>query len=380
MKLFTDSIYPNVLNTFEYLHANGEISWEEVQTTSYIQSILEQHGCETITFNDCTGVIGKYGSFDKNLPIVAIRADMDALWQEVNGTFQPNHSCGHDAHMSIVLGVLWSLEQLPNIKEQVAIKFIFQPAEETGTGALKMVEKGVVDDVDYLYGIHLRPFQETEDGRATPMIVHGATQSIEMDIQGHDAHGARPHLNKNAINIGMQIVNGINAIRLTPNTPHSVKVTRFQAGGKNTNIIPGRAHLALDLRAQTNELMAELIEEVKQVVEGVKHQTHTHIEFKPTHGIAAAVTNEEAVSIMKEAICETLGEEKVDPRLVSPGGDDFHFYTIKRPNIKATMLGLGCDLQPGLHHPQMEFNHKSMIHGVKILTNAIFQTYNLPLP
>jgi amidohydrolase len=122
---------------------------------------LEKHGCKTETFDDCTGVIGYYGNFNANVPIIGIRADIDALWQAVDGKFQANHSCGHDAHMAIVLGVLWKLEQNRHLKDRLAIKFIFQPAEEVGRGALKMIEKHVADDLDYLYGIHLRPIEET---------------------------------------------------------------------------------------------------------------------------------------------------------------------------------------------------------------------------
>src|SRR5699024_2512743 len=126
------TIEQKVLDTFQHIHENGEISWEEEKTTAYIKDILEANGCETITFDDCTGVVGKYGDFSKGLPVVAIRADIDALWQEIDGVFQPNHSCGHDAHTAMVLGALWKLNEDPTLKDKVAIKFVFQPAEEVG--------------------------------------------------------------------------------------------------------------------------------------------------------------------------------------------------------------------------------------------------------
>ncbi|WP_067725990.1 M20 peptidase aminoacylase family protein [Oceanobacillus damuensis] len=372
-----NTIEQKVNDTFHYLHNHAEISWEEVETTKYIKNQLEKSGCNVTVFEDCTGVIGEFGNFDKGLPVVGIRADMDALWQEVNGKFQANHSCGHDAHMAMVLGVLWKLVQTPEIADQVAVKFIFQPAEENGTGALKMVEKKVIDNVDYLFGIHLRPSQETKMGQATPVIVHGATKMYSADIKGEDAHGARPHLNHNAIEIGAQIVNMISQIHLDPRIPHSVKMTKFQAGGKNTNIIPGNASFSLDLRAQNNKLIDQLEKKVNSIFESIRNLYDVDIEITSVGGIAAAETNEEAISIMSQSIKETIGEENLTPPLVTPGGDDFHFYTIEKPSLKATMLGLGCDLQPGLHHPHMTFNEKALMNGVEILHRAVLNTYNI---
>ncbi|ASV70026.1 MULTISPECIES: M20 peptidase aminoacylase family protein [Cytobacillus] len=369
------SIQEQVLESFHYLHCHPEISWEEANTTNYIGQLLEKNGCKVVKFDDCTGVIGEYGKFDSDLPIVGIRADMDALWQEVDGTFQPNHSCGHDAHMSIVLGVLWKLQKTDSIKDKVAIKFIFQPAEENGTGALKMVEKNVIHNVDYLYGIHLRPVQETAPGRATPVIVHGATKMYDVEILGEDAHGARPHLNHNAIEVAAQILNMISQIHLDPRIPHSVKMTKIQAGGKNTNIIPGNGSFSLDLRAQNNELMDKLEVKVNDIFQSMRHLYDLDINVTHIDGIVAAVTNEEATDIMRKSIIETLGEENLDKPLVTPGGDDFHFYTVKKPTLKASMLGLGCNLSPGLHHPNMTFDKEYLMNGVDILYRAILNTY-----
>lgn len=371
------NVQEKIQNVFDYLHENAEISWEEKETTKYIERILSENNCETITFDDCTGVIGKYGNLEEGIPVVGIRADIDALWQEVNGKFQANHSCGHDAHMSMVLGLLWKMEQNPALKDKVAIKFIFQPAEEVGTGALTMVENNAVEDVDYLFGIHLRPGQETKMGQATPVIVHGATKMFRVEIKGEDAHGARPHLNENAIEICTQIVNMLNKIYLDPKVPHSVKMTQLQAGGKSANIIPGSATFALDLRAQTNEAIDQLTKKVEKIFETVRELYGVQVNVLHTDGIAAAKTNNEAISIMQNAIEKALGKEALDPELVTPGGDDFHFYTIKKPELKATMVGLGCDLQPGLHHPHMSFDHEALINGVEILYQAVLSTYDL---
>lgn len=372
-----NTLTKKVQETFDHLHANAEISWEEVETTKYLQQLLEQHGCTTETFDDCTGVIGRYGNFNKGLPVVGIRADIDALWQEVNGEFQANHSCGHDAHMAMVLGVLWKLEENPELADQIAVKFVFQPAEEKGEGALKLVDKGAMDDVDYFYGVHLRPVQETAVGYASPVIVHGAAKVVTGVINGDDAHGARPHLTNNAIEIGAQIVNMLNQIHLDPLQPHSVKMTAFHAGGKSANIIPGKATFSLDMRAQTNELMAQLTEKVQKIFETIQSQHAIEIETSFGEGIAAAEKDQDAIDIMTEAIVAVLGEDKLKEPLVTTGGDDFHFYKIKKPELKATMLGLGCGLAPGLHHPNMSFNHDSMMDGVNILHEAILKTYGL---
>ncbi|MCM3711557.1 M20 peptidase aminoacylase family protein [Sporosarcina luteola] len=360
-----------VMETFNHLHANPELSWEEVNTTAFIREKLEEAGCTVTVFDDCTGVVGDIGNFSGDVPIIALRADMDALWQEVDGEMKANHSCGHDAHMTMVLGVLQRVKDRKDILNQIGIRFIFQPAEEVGAGALKLVEKGVVDNVDFYYGIHLRPFQETENGKAAPAIVHGATGTIAFEIRGDDAHGARPHLTRNAVEIGTYIVNAIHTIHLDPNIPHSAKVTRFQAGGRSTNIIPGSATLAVDLRAQQNEAMDILVKRVHDVLDSARSLFNATITITEEYGIAAAVVHPEAEAMARSAIAAVLGEENTTDPISTPGGDDFHFYTIKKPHLKATMVGLGCDLKPGLHHPNMTFERDAMFNGIDVLLKIL---------
>ncbi|WP_144509636.1 M20 peptidase aminoacylase family protein [Bacillus sp. FJAT-22090] len=371
MKKELFEIKTTVEDVFQHLHANPEISWKEYSTTKYLKDFLVREGFQVSTFEDSTGLVVTVGS---GKPCVGLRTDMDALWQEVDGEFKANHSCGHDAHMTMALGTLLLLKKL-GIPKQGTLKVLFQPAEEKGTGALSYIEKGLVDDIDYLYGVHLRPIQEVGNGFASPAILHGAAKLISGKIHGIEAHGARPHLGINAIEVGAQIVQAIQGIYLDPMMSYSAKLTRFQAGGESANIIPGNAEFSIDVRAQSNTAMDELIVKVNHAIQSIAALNNIKIDFNIETEIAAAEVDATAVEFMKAAIIDTIGQHQYVPPIVTPGGEDFHFYTLKRPSIKATMLGLGCDLTPGLHHPNMTFNHDSILTGIEILAKTIIGTF-----
>ncbi|MEY9970494.1 amidohydrolase [Lysinibacillus sp. RC46] len=362
-------IKQELLQHFHYLHENAEVSWKEVNTTQYLKEVLSDLGYKVTTFNDCTGL---YADLGQGQPIVAVRADIDALWQEVDGCFKANHSCGHDAHMSMVLGVAKCMQH-ENFKG--TLRLVFQPAEEKGTGALEMIEKGIVEDVEYLYGIHLRPIQEIPFGVASPVIIHGAGQMIDGQVQGVDSHGARPHLTVNAIDVMTTINEQLNQIRIDPQIPHSIKMTYIRAGGDSRNIIPGNGQFGLDLRAQTNEAMQELVQKFKQIIDGVRTTLGASIHYSTITAMPAAVQNEQAIQFARTGITEVIGEENIIPTLITSGGDDFHFYTIKKPHLKATMIGLGCNLAPGLHHPYMSFDTDALEIGTNILTKTVLATF-----
>lgn len=370
MKEKIQKLTPRLTTIFNYLHENPEISWQEFNTTNYIKNLFKDQDCVIKEFGDIPGLVIEIG---QGKPVVSLRADMDALWQEVDGTFQANHSCGHDAHMTIVIGTIFNLLQM-DLPPEGTFRFIFQPAEEKGTGALALVNKGIVDDVDYLYGMHVRPIEEMRTGKFAPAIRHGAACFMEGEIIGEDAHGARPHLTANAIQVGSELFQHINQIQINPMIPFSAKLTSFHAGGKSINIIPGSATFSVDLRAQRNETMNELINQIEEITKMIASYHNIDIQLKTVSNVAAAVINEEAVKRMTNAIINCVGEENLKPIIETTGGDDFHFYTIKRPEIKATMLAIGCDLTPGLHHPDMTFQHEMIPTAVEILSHALLNT------
>lgn len=367
MKAWVQQNRDEILRIFHHLHSNPELSWEEHETTAFIQQQLKALGYTVTTFPDTPGLIAELGS---GQPIIGIRADMDALWQEVDGIYQANHSCGHDAHMTMVLGSLYLLKQL-GFPRKGTIRAIFQPAEEAGTGAKKMVELNAIEDLDYLFGVHVRPLQEVENGKAAPAIHHGAATFLHGEIIGVDAHGARPHQGTNAIEVGVAIVQHIGQIHVDPAVPSSIKMTQFATQNKNPNVIPGYAAFSLDLRAQSNQVMDMMLDKVSHIVETLAALYQVQIRLKTGAQVVAAEINENAVDLMEQAIIATIGKENLVPSVITTGGEDFHFYTRLRPELKATMLGLGCGLTPGLHHPEMTFDRDAIFTGIEILARAV---------
>ncbi|WP_067727891.1 amidohydrolase [Oceanobacillus damuensis] len=352
---------------FEHLHQNPEESWNEVETTAYLVKLLQEEGLHPQTFENMTGL---YVDIGKGTPKVGFRTDIDALWQEVDGTFRANHSCGHDGHMTVALGAILLLKELePTLSG--AIRIIFQPAEEKAQGAKLLVEKGVVDSLQFLFGAHVRPLIELQDGTYAPALHHGAAKLFSGKINGMEAHGARPEQGVNAIEVAAALIDGLKRIWISPAESASIKMTQIQAGGTSTNIIPGSATFSIDARAQTNETMEALTNGFEKVVKAVGTLYGISIDYQVDAHIAAAQVDDTAKDIMKQAIIDVAGNEKCAPEVVTPGGEDFHFYTYSKSQLQTTMLGIGCGVTPGLHHPKMTFNQKRLPTGAKIIAQAL---------
>jgi len=360
--------------TYWNLHALAEISWEERHTTAYLQEALNGIEVSNRTFEGHTGIMAEWSGNEEPATTVAIRSDIDALWQQVGGEWRANHSCGHDAHMTMVF---YALKCLKNIGFQPSGKLIvlFQPAEETGEGALKLLETGILDQVEYMLGIHLRPAKEIPLGKSSSAIYHGAAAVLSGKITGRQAHAARPNEGINVIDSLAAIVHAVNAVKADPTVPSSCKVTRLQVGNTSSNIIPDAGEFSIDLRARTNDAMEELLHKVGHAVLRAGTANGAEVELEPGMRTAAAVPNEVMERIVASAITELLGESGLAAPPVTPGGEDFHFYPHRKPGIKATMIGLGADLEPGLHHPEMRFQLGALQTGAAILAWTIVKLF-----
>ena len=361
-----------VLQWFEHFHKYPEVSWKEFKTTEKIAQILATNEVSYRLFDGIPGLVAEIRSGEE---VIAMRADIDALWQEVNGEMRANHSCGHDANITMALGALLCLKEL-QLKKR--IRFIFQPAEESGGGALETMKQNVLENVNYLFGVHLRPIEELSLGKITPAIHHGAAVFMKGKIRGVDAHGARPHQGRNAIDVLVAIHQFINSIHIDPFEACSVKMTRMQADGGSINIIPGNAEFSMDIRAQKNEVLKQLIEKVEHGIKMISTMYDIEISLEWHDRTPGAVVHPDAAKIAEFSIIEALGVDALAPEIHTPGSDDFHYYTVMNPELKAAMIGVGADLAPGLHHPLMTFNKQALFGGIKVITTTLKNAANIP--
>lgn len=369
-------ISERVIDLYQHLHGIPELGFQELKTSEFLAESLIDAGYTVQTRVAGTGVIGTLDGKQSG-PVLALRADMDALSHSVHGESRVMHSCGHDAHCAMVLTVAEAVAE-QGIKAGT-LKVLFQPAEETFFGATKLIEAGAIDDVDILLGMHLRPIQEAGRGQATPALCHSSVRLMDVSIQGRAAHGARPHLGINPIDAAAAIVNAVNAIRVNPDVSASIKVTTLQAGGAAPNAIAGDAKMTLDLRSRDNATMDEIIERAFKAIGAGAASVGASAEICAQTGVPAAEYDPAIVEIAKQAILATLGERGLLQPLVTPGGEDFHFYVKHKPSIQAAYIGLGCDLSPGLHHPDMSFETAALQDGVNIFCYMVDSLLGLGL-
>ena len=135
MNQVLQELQPRLADIFKHLHEHPEVSWQEHNTTHYIANVLRETQMGPQLFEDMTGL---YVDIGKGTPRVGFRTDIDALWQEVNGVFQANHSCGHDGHMTMAIGTALLLKDMEHLLSG-AVRILFQPAEEKAQGARAFV-------------------------------------------------------------------------------------------------------------------------------------------------------------------------------------------------------------------------------------------------
>ncbi|MDR1702059.1 MAG: amidohydrolase [Sporomusaceae bacterium] len=354
----------NVKEVAQALRQMPEIGLKEFKTAAYLADKLKSFGYAVETNVGGTGVIGVLNGTETG-ETVALRADMDALSHMVNGEETIIHSCGHNANCAMVLTAAEEIARRGITKGRV--KIIFQPAEETLAGALNMIDAGAIDDVDIMLGIHLRHIAEAKYKEATPALCHGASTILEATIEGVPAHGARPHLGVNAIDAACLVIQAINTIHLDPTVPTTAKVTKLQAGGVALNNIPDKAKMGFDLRSQKNTHMEDLIKKVSAAIETAAASIGAKGTIDSMMGVPASEYDQELTLLAREAIVDVLGEKGLLDPITTPGGEDFHYYVKRKPSLRAAYVGLGADLVPGLHHPEMTFNQDALIDGVNIL-------------
>lgn len=370
-----DAHEAELIESYKELHKIPELGMEEYKTSAFLAGELRKAG---FTVRDKIGGTGIVATIKGAEPGVnfGLRADMDALpMEEQTGlpfaSIHPGrmHACGHDAHSAMVLFAARAVAAAGGIKRGT-LSIVFQPSEETLTGARVMMESGELKGIEELVGIHVRPRNEAKVGQARCGIEHAGCWRVEAKIHGKAAHSAWLHKGVNVLEAVAAIVNGLNAIHGDPGISHSVKMTRCFAGGEAVNIIPELAQIAIDARCQTNPLMDELIEKTKRVIDAGCVGIGATYELFNMNGVPAASFDPGLLKETKASIAAVLGEENALDPVSTPGSEDFHCYAVEA-GIKTAFVGVGADLASGVHTPTMKVDLQALPYGARVLTHLV---------
>jgi amidohydrolase len=372
-----DSFIPGELDasaleeTWQRLHAIPEPGFEEVRTSRWIESQLTAAGF-SVRYLGKTGLLASLEGRGPG-PSIALRADMDALsFRREDGTAYCSHACGHDAHCTMVLSAGKYFAVHPPARGTLYL--LFQPGEETMHGAREMLRCGL-PHLDGMLGIHLRPRSELPLGRATPALLHCASIPITARFRGRASHAARPQLGINAVSAAARAVTAVDEIRLDrPGGLWSAKATVIDSQGNLRNVIPEFCSVSFDLRAETNDIGKRLTDAVETAVRAAAHRLGCTAVLETEQGFAPEY-DPQLTELARLAITDVLGV--ADPPLHTPGSEDFHAYSALG-DIPTAYIGLGADLEPGLHSPQMHFDHACMSPGTRILIDAVNRCLQLP--
>jgi hippurate hydrolase len=367
------ALHERVVAWRHHLHAHPEVGFGEAGTAAFVAATLREVGLDEVVEGvGGTGVVGtlRRGSGRRS---IALRADLDALRIQEQGTpawrsRSPGvmHACGHDGHTSMLLGAAAVLAAEGGFDGTV--RFVFQPAEEWGKGALAMLSDGLLERFPFeeIYGLHDMPGLPAGQLSTRAGAVMSAEDNFEVVLQGVGGHASRPQAGRETLVAGCALVLDLQSIvsrRLDPADTAVVSVTEITTDGTR-NVLPGRTWIRGDVRSFRPEVSAEVERHVRAIAQGVA----------TGYGVTAEVSyTREFVPLINDAACaeealaaarDALGAERVmvaDKPITA--SEDFAHFLGRVPGCFA-FLGHGVTA-PALHNPAYDFDDAILLDGVR---------------
>lgn len=328
-----------IIRNRRYLHEHPELSEKEEKTTEYIVKELKDLGLEPRRFENCYGCYVDIKG-DKPGKIVALRADIDALpikeetgleFASQNGCM---HACGHDTHMAMLLG---AVKMLNDVKSEIngTVRAIFQPSEETATGAQAVIKEGVLEGVSAIYGSHIwgnfdAPLVSVESGKRM-----ASCSSFKIEIEGRTAHGSAPNLGVDAIVVAASVIMNLQTYVSRNNDPLNPLVLTIGTieGGSRFNVIPGKVTMEGTVRAFDSDL-DRIPNAMRRIIDGTAETfgAKAKLDFK-WMTIPVINDNEKLNTIAQNAVKKLYGEDGLGHLDTMMGSEDFSFYMGKVPGV-----------------------------------------------
>ncbi|WP_321275838.1 N(2)-acetyl-L-2,4-diaminobutanoate deacetylase DoeB2 [Thiomicrorhabdus indica] len=374
-----------------WFHQHPELTWQEENTAERIRQVLTDWGIE---WRACA-TFGTVGVIAPNIKQeggknIALRADMDALPIEETSEVEfastvegKMHACGHDGHMAALLGTaLWLKQNESQLTNSVTL--LFQPAEEGGHGALKMIEDGALEGVDEVYGWHNWPAMEFGTAVCPDGAVMSGNGAFEIQLEGIGGHASQPETCRDPLLAGAAISLNLQQIvsrRMPPQAATVVSVTQFETDSSATNVTPQTARLAGSLRfsePQWYEPLAQLIEQIAEDT-AKTYGVHAQVKIKPYY--PATINHALPAGHFRKVLQNELGEgfSNVDMAVPIMASEDFSYYLRERPGAFA-LIGMADSeaqaYQYACHHPNYQFND----HLLELVMRSFCQIVGVDVP
>ncbi|PSB35962.1 amidohydrolase [Aphanothece minutissima] len=380
------SLLPELIQIRRHIHRHPELSGHEQQTAALVAGELRRWGWEVREGVGRTGVVAELGPV--GAPLVALRADMDALPIEER-TELPYassrqglmHACGHDIHTTVGLGVARLLAGMAD-RLTARVRLLFQPAEETAEGAAWMRADGAMEGVQALFGVHVFPSLEVGTVGVRSGSLTAAAGELEVEVLGEGGHGARPHQSTDAIWIAARVVSGLQEAisrRLDPLHPVVVSFGLIE-GGKAFNVIADHVRLLGTVRCLDLEVHAQLPGWIEDTVHalckghGGEARVHYRCISPPVHN------DPELTQLVADAAVALLGRTRVQwLEQPSLGAEDFAQLL---EGTRGTMFRLGVAGPGGctpLHSNSFDPDEGCLEVGIKVLTLSLLRWMEQPV-
>lgn len=382
IKNLIDARYHDMIEIRRYLHAHPELSFKETQTAKYIQDFYRQLQVPfTADVNGTHGVIATITG-DKPGKTIGLRADFDALpiheatdlpYQSTNPGVM--HACGHDGHTATLLVLAKILnENKTDLPGKVVL--IHQPAEEQPPGGAKpMLDSGLLDECDAIYGTHLWATVPLGEIQTREGVFMAGTDRFKIKVKGQGGHGAYPHETKDALVVGAELVTKLQTIvsrKVSPLENVVVTIGIFKSG-ESFNVIADEAVIEGTVRYLEKPSQATVSTELERIVQGVCVANGVDYDYDYSPGYPPLNNHAAGVSLIFDA-AKSLEEIKktteVEPQM---GGEDFAYYTIHKPGAYF-FTGAKPDGKEAYphHHPKFDINEKALPIAAKMLATLYF--------
>lgn len=362
-----------------HLHANPELSYQEFNTSKFIQQKLTEFGIP-FQIMATTGVVGIIKGRDAGSRVIALRADMDALpINEQNDVSYKStidgvmHACGHDVHTTCLLGAAKILNEL---KEDWTgtVKLIFQPGEEKNPGgASLMIKDGVLENPkpQGIIGLHVNPQLEVGKLSFRGGKVMASADELYFTIKGKGGHAAAPHLTQDTILIAAQLITALQQVISRNNDPLSPSVLSICSiqGGYTTNVIPSEVKLMGTFRALDEAWRFKAHNHIREIAKGVVEGMGAELEMKIDVGYPCVYNNEELNEKVRAKAEEFMGTDHVETTEMRMGAEDFGYYSQVIPGCfyRLGTRNESKGIVSGVHTPTFNIDESAIETGVGMM-------------